>query len=83
MMFETRHCPECGAEVILRYHLKDKHFRIEKGKLVRDDAHQGGVFDDPEVDFVCSDDSGHEIPYYDKWEDPIVREFWEGGYYDR
>jgi hypothetical protein len=83
MMFETRHCPECGAEVTLRYHIKDKHFRIEDGKIVRDDAHQGGYWDNPELIFECSNDREHEIPNYPKWEDPITTEFFDGGYYDK
>jgi len=83
MMFEMRYCPECGAEVTLRYHVEDKNFRIENGKIVRDDAHQGGFWDTPELHFECSNDREHKTPKYEKWEKPIRDEFYRGVYYDQ
>ena len=68
--------------MILRYHVNDRHYRIEKGKIVRDDAHQGGIWDKPELDFICSNDSEHVIPTYNKWEDPIIKLFYQGAYND-
>jgi hypothetical protein len=82
-MFENRYCPICKAEVTLRYHVEDKHFRLEKGKIVRDDANQRGFLDTPELLFECSNDREHEIPNYPKWEDPVRKGFYKGAYYDR
>ena len=82
-MLENRYCPIFKSEVILRYHAPDRHYRIEKGKIVRDDAHQGGIWDSPELNFICSNDSEHKIPAYDKWEDPITEFFYQGAYYDK
>lgn len=81
-MFDNRYCPECGAEVTLRYHIEDKHFRIENGKIVRDDAHEGVVWDAPELLFECSNDREHKVKKYPKWEDPISDEFYKGAYYE-
>lgn len=82
-MFENRYCPTCKAEVTLRYYIEDKHFRIEKGKLVRDDAVQGEFWDTPELLFECSNDREHKIPNLPNWEDPIKEEFYKGAYHDK
>jgi hypothetical protein len=77
-MFESRYCPECNAEVVIRYHIPDKNFVITDGKIVRDDAWVG----QPEILFECSNDREHDVPMFTKWEDPITKEFYKGAYYE-
>ena len=83
-MLETKYCPICKGEIILRYHTPDKNFKISKGKIIRDDAWKGAGFDDPELLFECLNDREHIIDHSknDEWENTIREEFYRGTYYD-
>ena len=82
-MLEKKYCPACGGEITIRYNTPDKNYRIENGKLVRDDASTGPGFDDAELLFECSNDREHELPVFDGWEETISEEFFRGAYYVR
>ena len=88
-MLEKMYCPICNSEIVLRYHIPDKNFKITDGKITRDDAHKGQFFDDPELNFECSNDRGHNIynlsysNVNDELENTIRKKFYIGAYYDK
>jgi len=81
-MLKTEYCSICKEEITIRYHIPDKNFKIEKGKIVRDDIHKGMIFDNPILLFQCSNDSEHKLLVLDEWKVAIAEEFYRGAYYE-
>jgi hypothetical protein len=89
MALTKRNCPECGVEIKFSYIVPEKSFIIEDGKIVRDDAHTGGWFETPDIDFYCSNDRSHiiekdDIVYeqtFDEWMEEVTDEFYRTDHY--
>lgn len=83
MTISTRLCPECSSEIKFSYIVPERSYIIENGKIVRDDAWTGPMYDGPEMDFYCSNDRTHNIEtpsiVYEKdfyeWAEEIEDEF--------
>ncbi len=43
------------------YTVPERSYRIEDGKIKRDDAWEGPMYDNPFIDFYCSGDREHNI----------------------
>jgi len=85
-MLENKYCKTCGGEIILRYSTPIKHYEIINGEIKRADAHTGNWFDDPETEFICSNDAEDDIGKsedLDRWMDEVEQIFYETGIYDR
>lgn len=61
MTISKRCCPECGEEILFSYVVPSKTYRIEDGKIKRDDAWEGIMYDNPSISFFCSNDKEHNI----------------------
>jgi len=72
-------CKECGAEIVFSYITPDRSYRIEDNKIVRDDPWEGPEYDDPYLDFHCSNDMEHDIntQEVDEWADKITELFFK------
>lgn len=85
MTISKRFCPECGSDIKFSYHVPDRSYVVEKGKIVRDDAWKGPMYDGPEINFYCSNDREHNIEtpsvvdekdFYE-WAEEIEDEFYK------
>ena len=84
-MLKSEKCAECGAEIVFQYINPSKSFRVESGKIVRDDAWTGEGYDDPYFHFQCSEDAEHDIDPRNtrlEWFVDVEQEFKDGGHYD-
>jgi hypothetical protein len=87
-MLETRHCPECGAEIIFDYETPTKSYRITDGEICRDD---NNLSDNPELNPYCSNDKTHKIEPEDikesqefwSWSNGVYMDFIDRGIYDQ
>jgi hypothetical protein len=72
-------CPECGEDIKFEYIVPTKSYKIEDGKISRDDAWEGPAYDQPYLDFHCSNDKEHDIdtPEINEWADQIEKLFYE------
>jgi len=72
-------CPECGSDIKFSYIIPTKTFRIENGKIERDDAWTGPEYDTPYLEFYCSNDNEHDIDKKEvvEWSAKIEEEFYE------
>lgn len=71
-------CPECGSEIVFSYITPAKSFRLEDSKIVRDDAWEGPEYDDPYLEFACSNDREHDIEVDEiiNWSETITEDFY-------
>ena len=71
-------CPECGADIKFSYVVPEKSFKIENGVISRDDAWEGPGYDDPYLEFYCSNDKEHTIdtPEIVDWSDKIESQYY-------
>lgn len=77
-MLKTKNCRICGSDIIFCYKTPTKSFRIEDGKIVRDDAWEGPEWDNPYLKFYCSNDMEHEVENQDiDWSEEVEKEFYE------
>lgn len=76
-MIKTKQCQICGADISFCYKTPTKSFRIEDGKIVRDDAWVGLMYDNPYLKFQCSNDTEHEVENEDilEWSEKVEEEF--------
>jgi hypothetical protein len=72
-------CPECGEDIKFEYIVPTKSYKIEDGKISRDDAWEGPAYDQPYLDFHCSNDKEHDIDTSEinEWADQIEKLFYE------
>ncbi len=78
-MTQNKQCEVCGSDIIFRYKTPTKSFRIEDGKIVRDDAWIGLMYDNPYLKFLCSNDTEHKVENEDilDWSEKVEAEFYE------
>lgn len=76
-------CPECGSEIVFSYVTPAKSFKIEidemKNEIIfRDDAWKGPEYDDPYLEFYCSNDKEHDIEVQEiiDWTEGITEDFY-------
>ena len=72
-------CPECGFDIAFSYITPTKAFAIIEGRISRDDAWIGPEYDDPYLEFYCSNDNEHEIDTEDivLWTEDIEEQFYK------
>lgn len=79
-MPKTKQCITCGSDIVFSYKTPTKSFRIEDGKIVRDDAWEGPEWDNPYLKFYCSNDTEHEVENDSEviqWSEKVENEFYE------
>ena len=70
-------CPECGEEIVFSYIVPFRSFRITEKAILRDDA-WAPEYDNPYLEFFCSNDKEHDIdvPEIVEWTEGITEEFY-------
>lgn len=58
---ENKYCPICNEEILIQYVVPIKTYRIENEKFIREDAWTGDGYDNPSLEFICSNDISHEL----------------------
>ena len=86
-MLKPKECKTCGSDIVFDYKTPTKSFRIEDGKIIRDDAWTGPGYDNPQIEFYCSNDREHDIEdvngtEVNKWCDKVENYFIENALYD-
>ena len=80
-MLTTKMCKECGSDIVFSYIDPSKSFRIKDGKIVRNDAWTGPGYDDPYLEFYCSNDKEHDevknLQDMIDWSVEVEKEFYE------
>ncbi len=78
-MIKNKQCKVCGSDIVFRYKTPTKSFRIEDGKIVRDDAWVGLMYDNPYLKFICSNDTEHSVENQDilDWSEKVEEEFYK------
>ena len=72
-------CKVCGEDIIFYYEIPTKTYKVEDGKIIRDDAWAGPEYDSPSLIFRCSTDPEHDIDTLEinEWADKIETQFYE------
>lgn len=71
-------CKICGAEICFSYVVPEKSYRVtDEMKIERDDAWEGPAWDEPYLDFHCSNDKEHDIDTVEtnEWADKVEEIF--------
>lgn len=78
-MIKNKQCKVCGSDIVFCYKTPTKSFRIEDGKIVRDDAWVGLMYDNPYLKFHCSNDTEHSVENQDilDWSEKVEEDFYE------
>ena len=78
-MVTTKQCSICGSDIVFCYKIPTKSFRIDDGKIVRDDAWVGAEYENPYINFHCSNDIEHDIEGQDmiNWTEEVEEEFYK------
>lgn len=71
-------CKVCGSDIVFSYVTPTKSYKVVDDKIVRDDAWQGPIYDQPYLDFHCSNDAEHDIDTVEvnEWADKIEEKFY-------
>lgn len=82
-MLELKKCSTCGSNTHIRVNIPDRHYIINDGKIIRDDAWKGDHWDNPQIFFECDYDSEHSIGENSKSQIEIERKFIEEKIYEK